>query len=662
MKSWRFVIAVVAALAALAALPLDAWPQCPPRTTVSDTLYNADGSPAAGRVAIAWPTFQIGSCQVIAGQVSVTVSNGAFTAQLYPNDAAVPAGTSYRVTYYLKSGRVTTEYWVVPASATPVNLAAVRSASVPVPSVMFSQAQVTNLVADLGRKVELPAPCPAGKFLQANGSASPPQVSCVDGTGAPLAGSAQSGTVKTDVDEADPRVYTKASTDTLLAAKADAVHGHAAADVTSGTLDPARLPAPTSAALGGVRSGSCAGTDKVSGITTGGQIACSPDQSGGAGSQHQVNGADLTANDPVNFQDTATIAFANPSAGNVQASVKDGSVTATKLSVAAPTNAQLSGVGDANISAGALSPDRISGTAEVQANRGAANGYASLNASQKVVQDPASAQTAPAAAKIPRAGGSGTIDDGWLSSTVTKLGPTIELDGAEVANLLPASKGGTGANNAATSGRFLKGNGTSFVTSNGPASGTGSCANQFVRGVNSDAAPTCEGVALGSDVTGTLPVANGGTGAASAAAARGNLGVVTWMGNLAPSTWNPADATAYSIGVSAFAPQTGATDPRTFVVSPVAGTVATLTVYTTVEGTLGSGETVTLTLQKNGSNCNLTVTQTWNASTVGPTSDTTNACTIAIGDRLSLRQSGVTWATNPTSVRVQWAVAVRLDQ
>ena len=130
--------------------------QCPSRTTVSDTFYNADGSLAAGRVVIAWPTFLIGSCQVIAGQTTVTVSSGAFNVQLYPNLTAAPAGTSYRVTYYLKTGQISTEYWVVPSSATPVTLASVRSASVPVPTLMFSQSQVTGLFTALGKKVELP--------------------------------------------------------------------------------------------------------------------------------------------------------------------------------------------------------------------------------------------------------------------------------------------------------------------------------------------------------------------------------------------------------------------------------------------------------------------------------------------------------------------------
>ncbi|MBI4164305.1 MAG: hypothetical protein HY508_01065, partial [Acidobacteria bacterium] len=62
----------------------------------------------------------------------------------------------------------------------------------------------------------------------------------------------------------------------------------------------------------------------------------------------------------------------------------------------------------------------------------------------------------------------------------------------------PARFGGTvnavsgfQVNGAGTSGRYLKGDGTNFVVSSGSASGVGSCTNQAVTGLNSDAAPTC---------------------------------------------------------------------------------------------------------------------------------------------------------------------------
>jgi hypothetical protein len=81
------------------------------------------------------------------------------------------------------------------------------------------------------------------------------------------------------------------------------------------------------------------------------------------------------------------------------------------------------------------------------------------------------------------------IGTGTIGTTLTLVVPTL---------------GGTGANNTATSGRYLKGDGTNFVTSSGSASGVGPCTNQFVRVLNSDALPTCASVSLGTDVTGTL--------------------------------------------------------------------------------------------------------------------------------------------------------------
>ena len=47
---------------------------------------------------------------------------------------------------------------------------------------------------------------------------------------------------------------------------------------------------------------------------------------GGGSGTHSIDGVNLTTQDPVNLQDTATIDFTNPSAGNVQAAVKPASI------------------------------------------------------------------------------------------------------------------------------------------------------------------------------------------------------------------------------------------------------------------------------------------------------------------------------------------------
>jgi hypothetical protein len=100
--------------------------QGPALTTISDTLYRADGTAALGTVLISWPSFQTaGGDAVAAGNLSVTIGPaGAFTAQLVPNVDASPAGTYYIVVFQLDDGTVRTEYWAVPATS-PTTIAAV---------------------------------------------------------------------------------------------------------------------------------------------------------------------------------------------------------------------------------------------------------------------------------------------------------------------------------------------------------------------------------------------------------------------------------------------------------------------------------------------------------------------------------------------------------
>ncbi|MCL6480302.1 MAG: hypothetical protein K6U02_01110 [Firmicutes bacterium] len=294
--------------------------QCPSKTTIQDTLQNADGTPASGRVVIAWPTFRSGTCQVIAGQMTVPVTDGNLTVELFPNELASPEGTSYRVTYYLRSGRISTEYWVVPASTLPVTLAIVRSTSVPVPAVQFSMAQVTDLLPTLRRKVELPALCPAGKFLQANGAAAPPQVDCVDGTGAPLASATVSGTVKTDVSEADPVVYTRATADTLLAGKANVAHTHSAQEITTGTLPVGRGgTGATDFTTNGVLLGSGTGSLTATAAGTANQVLRVP-SAGGA-----------PAFGAINLSSPAAVAGTLPEANIDAAIARDSEITLTNL-------------------------------------------------------------------------------------------------------------------------------------------------------------------------------------------------------------------------------------------------------------------------------------------------------------------------------------------
>ncbi len=130
------------------------------KTTVSDTIYNADGSKPSGTlVATNLSTFTSADNFVIAAgsKVTATITNGTFSIAIVPNAGSNPSGTSYAVNYYLP-GLSMTETWVVLSSVPPVNLAAVRVLTPPLPTVMLAMAQINP-----------PSPCTANFFAQWSG-------------------------------------------------------------------------------------------------------------------------------------------------------------------------------------------------------------------------------------------------------------------------------------------------------------------------------------------------------------------------------------------------------------------------------------------------------------------------------------------------------------
>jgi hypothetical protein len=104
------------------------WAQGPALTTISDTVYRADGTAAAGTALISWPTFQTAEGNAVAaGTKTATIgAAGAFSTQLVPNVGAAPAGTYYTVVFQLDDGTVRREYWAVPTTS-PATIAAVRT-------------------------------------------------------------------------------------------------------------------------------------------------------------------------------------------------------------------------------------------------------------------------------------------------------------------------------------------------------------------------------------------------------------------------------------------------------------------------------------------------------------------------------------------------------
>jgi hypothetical protein len=81
------------------------------------------------------------------------------------------------------------------------------------------------------------------------------------------------------------------------------------------------------------------------------------------------------------------------------------------------------------------------------------------------------------------------ISGNFLMTGITKVGTLTA--GTWNATILDPVYGGTGANNTPTSGRYLRADGTDFITSSVAAGGAGSCTNQVVTATNDNAVPTC---------------------------------------------------------------------------------------------------------------------------------------------------------------------------
>jgi hypothetical protein len=93
--------------------------------------------------------------------------------------------------------------------------------------------------------------------------------------------------------------------------------------------------------------------------------------------------------------------------------------------------------------------DSINGNEiELKAEKGAASGYASLNGSTLVVENPASATATPGASKIVMTGGSSTVDLGWIPATLTGKSADT-LDGIDSLGFVQTSRT---VSTAATSG------------------------------------------------------------------------------------------------------------------------------------------------------------------------------------------------------------------
>jgi hypothetical protein len=194
-------------------------------TTVADTVYRADGTPAAGTLLLDWGAFTTaGGESVAAGSTSVTLgAGGALSIALAPNADATPMGSYYTVVYHLNDGTTSREFWVVPVTVPgggPAKLAAIRNEVLPTSVAMqtVSKQYVDNAIAGA-----LIAPIPL--------DASPYVLKAGDTMTGPLVLSADPASA----DQAADKNYVDESV-------AESVASISAGAITSGTIGPARLP------------------------------------------------------------------------------------------------------------------------------------------------------------------------------------------------------------------------------------------------------------------------------------------------------------------------------------------------------------------------------------------------------------------------------------
>ncbi len=123
-------------------------------TTVQDTIYSANGTPASGTVLVSWNAFTTAAGQsVAAGTLSSTIgAGGLLTVALAPNAGSTPMGSYYTAVYHLSDGTTSREYWVVPATVTggaAVTLASIKSQVLPISVAMqtVSKQYVDNAIA-----------------------------------------------------------------------------------------------------------------------------------------------------------------------------------------------------------------------------------------------------------------------------------------------------------------------------------------------------------------------------------------------------------------------------------------------------------------------------------------------------------------------------------
>jgi hypothetical protein len=216
---------------------------------------------------------------------------------------------------------------------------------------------------------------------------------------------------------------------------------------------------------------------------------------------------------------------------------------------------------------------------------------------------------------------------------------------------LGASPTWTQVAHSAATGGYFKWNGTDVVASTGAAAGTGNCTNQFVRNENADAGPTCNTVALASDVSGQLPIGNVGSAGLSgtspvtisAAGAIGCATCVTSSGGGAMTGTAPiAVSAAGAISVSGAAGQIPNGATGAFTATPSLGTDASAAGTLTLANGAGGGAH---TIWSSGA----TTTNTIAGFAAVPTTTDLITCVVA-STTCTLTDSGIAVASNKIAI------------
>jgi hypothetical protein len=132
-RGWMLLAVLVAMMAGI----LDTAEAQMATTTVLDTVYSANGTPATGTVLVSWSAFTTAGGQTVpSGTTSATIgAGGVLTIALAPNSGSTPMGSYYTAVFHLGDGTTSREYWVIPATIPgggSTTLAAIKNQVLPI--------------------------------------------------------------------------------------------------------------------------------------------------------------------------------------------------------------------------------------------------------------------------------------------------------------------------------------------------------------------------------------------------------------------------------------------------------------------------------------------------------------------------------------------------